>query len=110
MKSNLVSASVLAISALAFFGSTSSFAEGRDPFPQDQVNTVSTKSRTDVRAELLQAQRDGSYKANLGNDFGDAQAAPAPAPASGKTRAEVKAEIGTVASTSALEHDYPVVQ
>jgi hypothetical protein len=108
MKSNLVSASVLAISALAFFGSTSSFAEGRDPFPQDQVNTVSTKSRTDVRAELLQAQRDGSYKANLGNDFGDAQAAPAPA--SGKTRAEVKAEIGTVASTSALEHDYPVVQ
>jgi hypothetical protein len=52
MKSNLVSASVLAVSALAFFGSASSFAEGRDPFPQDQVNTVSTKTRADVRAEL----------------------------------------------------------
>ena len=107
MKSNLVSASVLAVSALAFFGSASSFAEGRDPYPLDQVNnTVSTKTRADVRAELLEAQRDGSYKANLGNDYGDAHASPA----SGKTRAEVKAEIGTVVSTAALERDYPVVQ
>ena len=106
MKSNLVSASVLAVSALAFFGSASSFAEGRDPFPLDQTNAVSTKSRADVRAELVQAQRDGSYKANLGNDYGDAHAAPA----SGKARAEVKAEIGTAISTAALERDYPVVQ
>ncbi len=106
MKSNLVSASVLAVSALAFFGSASSFAEGRDPYPLDQVNAVSTKSRADVRAELLQAQRDGSYRANLGNDYGDAHAAPA----SGKTRAEVKAEADTAVSTAALERDYPVVQ
>lgn len=57
MKSNLVSASILAVSALAFFGSASSFAEGRDPFPQEKVNTVSTKTRADVKAELLQAPR-----------------------------------------------------
>jgi hypothetical protein len=107
MKSNLVSASVLAISAVAIFGSASSFAEGRDPYPLDQVNTtVSTKTRAEVKAELVQAQREGSYKVNLGNDFGDAHAVPA----SGKTRAEVKAEIGKVASTAALERDYPVVQ
>ena len=57
MKSNLVSASVLAVSALAFFGSASSFAEGRDPFPQDQVKSVSTKTRADVRAELVAARQ-----------------------------------------------------
>jgi hypothetical protein len=105
MKSNLVSASVLAVSALAFFGSASSFAEGRDPFPLDQVNAVSTKSRADVRAELVQAQRQG-YNVNLGNTYGDAQAAPA----STKSRAEVKAEAGTAVSVSAIERDYPVVQ
>lgn len=106
MKSNLVSASVLAVSALAFFGSASSFAEGRDPYPLDQVNTVSTKSRADVRAELLQAQRDGSYKANLGNTYQDIHAAPT----SDKTRAEVKAEAGAAVSVSAIDRDYPVVQ
>jgi hypothetical protein len=107
MKSNLVSASVLAISALAFFGSTSSFAEGRDPFPQDQVKSVSTKTRAEVRAELAQAQREG-YSVNIvDSTYQSPEASP---PVSSKTRAEVKAEIGAPVSTAALEHGYPVVQ
>ena len=105
MKSNLVSASILAVSALAFFGSASSFAEGRDPFPQDQVKSVSTKTRAEVKAELLQAQREG-YSANIGRTYQDVYTAPA----SGKTRAEVKAEIGTTVSAAALDRGYPVVQ
>ncbi|WP_411881392.1 DUF4148 domain-containing protein [Polaromonas sp. YR568] len=105
MKSNLVSASVLAVSALAFFGSASSFAEGRDPFPQDKVNTVSTKTRADVKAELLQAQREG-YSVNISPTYQDVYTAPV----SGKARAEVKAEIGTTVSGAALDRDYPVVQ
>jgi hypothetical protein len=105
MKSNLVSASVLAVSALAFFGSASSFAEGRDPFPQDQANSVSTKTRADVKAELLQAQREG-YSVNITPTYQDVYTAPV----SGKTRAEVKAEIGTTVSAVALDRDYPVVQ
>ncbi|WP_411886464.1 DUF4148 domain-containing protein [Polaromonas sp. YR568] len=105
MKSNLVSASILAVSALAFFGSASSFAEGRDPFPQDQVKSVSTKTRAEVRAELAQAQREG-YSANIGPTYQDVYTAPV----SGKTRAEVKAEIGTRVSAAALDRDYSVVQ
>lgn len=106
MKSNLVSASVLAVSALAFFGSASSFAEGRDPFAQDQVNAVSTKSRAEVRAELAQAQREG-YSVNIAPNY---QAPEASAPVSSKTRAEVKAEAGSAVSISAIDRDYPVVQ
>ncbi|SDO08311.1 DUF4148 domain-containing protein [Polaromonas sp. JS666] len=105
MKSNLVSASVLAVSALAFFGSASSFAEGRDPFAQDQVKSVSTKTRAEVKAELAQAQREG-YSVNIGRTYQDVYSAPA----SSKTRAEVKAEIGTTVSASALDRDFPVVQ
>ncbi|MFS2035767.1 DUF4148 domain-containing protein [Polaromonas sp. CT11-55] len=106
MKSNLVSASVLAVSALAFFGSASSFAEGRDPFAQDQVKSVSTKTRAEVKAELAQAQREG-YSVNIGRTY---QAPEASAPVSTKSRAEVKAEIGTTVSASAFDRDYPVVQ
>jgi hypothetical protein len=106
MKSNLVSASVLAISALAFFGSASSFAEGRDPFPQDKVNTVSTKSRAEVKAELVQAQREG-YSVNIAPSY---QAPEAAGLVSTKNRAEVKAEAAAPVSVSALDRDYPVVQ
>jgi len=88
MKSNLVSASVLAIAALATFGSASSFAEGRDPYPLDQVSAASTKTRAEVQAELLQAQREG-YNVNLGNTYADVKVAPV----SNKTRAEVRAEL-----------------
>lgn len=107
MKSTLVSASILAIAALA---SANSFAEGRDPYPLDQLDQVSaasTKTRADVQAELLQAQRAG-YDANLNSGYKQVKAAPA----STRTRAEVKAEAssGTAVSVSALEHAYPAVQ
>ena len=104
MKSSLVSASILAIAALA---SASSFAEGRDPFPLDQVSAASTKTRADVQAELQQAQREG-YDANLNSGYKQVKAAPAGT----RTRAEVKAEAssGTAVSVSALEHAYPAAQ
>ncbi len=105
MKSNLVSASILAIAALATFGSTSSFAEGSDPYPLDQVSAASTKTRAEVRAELLQAQRAG-YNVNLGNTYPDVKVAPI----SNKTRAEVKAEITASSPGYSIEHDYPTVQ
>jgi len=87
MKSNLVSASILAIAALATFGSASSFAEDT-PFPQDNVSATSTKTRAEVQAELLQAQREG-YNVNLNNTYADVKVAPV----SNKTRAEVRAEL-----------------
>lgn len=105
MKSNLVTASVLAVSALAFFGSASSYAEGRDPFPQDQVKSVSTKTRAEVKAELQQAQREG-YSVNISPTDQNVYTAPA----SGKTRAEVKAQIGSPMSAATLDREYPVVQ
>ena len=110
MKSTLVSASILAIAALA---SANSFAEGRDPYPLnqlDQVSVASTKTRADVQAELREAQREG-YSVNIGNTYQDP--AFSGTPASTRTRAEVKAEAssaGTTVSVSALEHAYPAVQ
>lgn len=110
MKSNLVSASILAIAALA---SASSFAEGRDPYPLDrleQASAASTKTRADVQAELLQAQRTG-YSVNIARTFQDPTFDSKPD--SARTRAEVKAEAvstGSAVSVSALEHAYPAAQ
>lgn len=93
MKSNLVSASVLAISALAFFGSASSFAQssnlpGDNNYLRiDSAPAASGKTRADVRAELLQSPP----TANTGdNNYLRIDGAPA---ASGKTRADVRAEL-----------------
>ncbi len=83
MKSNLVSASVLALAALATLGSANSFAES-DPFPQVNVSAASGKTRADVRAELLQAQRAG-YDVKVGNTYQDVNVAPA-----SKTRSEIR--------------------
>ena len=106
MQSKLVSASILAIAAL---GSASSFAEGYIPGLSDQVTVSSTKTRAEVRAELLQAQREG-YTVNVGNTYQAPKSTPAP---SSKTRAEVKAEVaasGPRVSGSTIERTYPVVQ
>ena len=104
MKSNLASASVLALAALATLGSASSFAES-NPFPQTGASTASSKTRAEVRAELLQAQRAG-YDVKIGTTYQDVTAAPA----SSKSRAEVRTETGAQVSTSLIEHAYPVVQ
>ena len=55
MTSKLVSASVIAIAALAPFASTSSFAEGHSlylPNQSAQASVPSTLTRAEVRAEL----------------------------------------------------------
>ncbi|MGH6637206.1 MAG: DUF4148 domain-containing protein [Polaromonas sp.] len=106
MQSKLVSASILAIAALS---SASSFAEGYIPGLSDQASVTSTKTRAEVRAELLQAQREG-YTVNIGNTY---QAQDSSTPTHSKTRAEVKAEAAasdTRVSGSTIERAYPVVQ
>ena len=100
MTSKIISASVLAIAALA---SVSSFAES-NPFPQ-VAQTASNTSRTQVQAELAQAQREG-YSATISNTWQDTNTAPV----SNRTRAEVKREAGSAVSVSAIERLYPVVQ
>lgn len=103
MKSKLISASVLAFAALA---AGSSFAEGRDIYPASNASAVSTKTRADVQAELAQAQRNG-YNVNIGRNWTGDNAVST----SNRSRDEVRREAASaVVSTSALEHDYPVVR
>lgn len=107
MKSKLASAAILAIAALT---SASSFAEGYIPGLSDQVSVTSTKTRAEVRAELLQAQREG-YTVNIDRTYQAPESTPANAGT--KTRAEVKAEVaasGSRVSGSVIERAYPVVQ
>jgi len=86
MKSTkLVSASVLALAALA---SANSFAQDSN-YPGNEVSAASTLSRADVRAELAQSPRT-SYQVNSDSGYPGTDAAPV---ASTKTRAEVRAEL-----------------
>jgi hypothetical protein len=110
MKSKFISASVFAVAGLL---SVSSFAEGGNayPAPSYEQNT-STVTREQVKAELAQAKRDGTF-----TTFTARNSAYPPAPVanagSGKTRAEVKAELmaaGPRASHFEVEHNYPFVQ
>jgi hypothetical protein len=109
MKSKLISVSIFVAAGLL---SVSSFADSGDFYPASPYGqNTSTLTRTEVKAELLQAQRAG-YSSQLRND-----SAYPPAPlahaGSGKTRAEVKAElmaVGPRASVYEIEHGYPVVQ
>jgi hypothetical protein len=86
MKSTkLVSASVLALAALA---SANSFAQDSN-YPGNEVSAASTRTRADVRAELLQTPR-ASYQTNSDSSYPGADATPV---AGTKTRAEVRAEL-----------------
>jgi Domain of unknown function (DUF4148) len=92
MKSKLISASVFAAAGLL---SVSSFADSGNgefyPVPQYGQNT-STVTRDQVKAELAQAKRDGTLT-NLANNDSAYPPAPVATAGSGKTRAEVKAEL-----------------
>lgn len=90
MAPKLFSAALVAAATLAAYGSScSSFAEVPIPGLPDQVSASSgMKTREDVRAELVQAQRQG-YALSSTNAFPPAAAAPA----SQLTRAEVKADV-----------------
>lgn len=86
MKSTkLVSASVLALAALA---SANSFAQDSN-YPGNEVSAASTLSRADVRAELAQSPR-ASYQVNSDSSYPGTDATPV---AGTKTRAEVRAEL-----------------
>jgi hypothetical protein len=67
MKSTLLSASVLALATLA---AGSSYAEGREPFPEVNAPSLaqSATTRAEVKAELLQAQRQG-FSANIARNW-----------------------------------------
>lgn len=57
MKSRTLSAAVL---ALAAFTSMAASAESFNPYLFDQMKAPTTKTRAEVKAELLQAQREGA--------------------------------------------------
>ena len=77
---------IAATLVFAFAGAGSAFAqEGTQDFAPAQQ--LSTKSRAEVRAELLAAQRDGTLEIS---HYGEAS--PAPLAASTLTRAQVVAE------------------
>lgn len=88
MASKLFSAALVV--AAAYGSSCSSFAEGPIPGLSDQVSASSgMKTREEVRAELLQAQRQG-YSLSSINAFPPATVQAAASP---KTRADIKAEV-----------------
>jgi Domain of unknown function (DUF4148) len=95
--------------------SVSSFADsGNGEFypVQKYGQATSTVTRAEVKAELAQAQRDGSLT-NFNNN--DAAYPPAPVANAGssKTRAEVKAELmaaSPLAPQYEVDHNYPNVQ
>lgn len=75
---------IIATTLIALVGAGSAFAqEGTQDFPAAQ--TLSTKSRADVKSELAAAQRAGTV--------GYGEASPAPVPASTLTRTQVVAEL-----------------
>lgn len=77
---------IAATLVVAFAGAGSAFAqEGTQDFPNAQQ--LSSKSRAEVRAELLAAQRDGTLQHD-----NSGEASPAPIAASTLTRAQVRAE------------------
>lgn len=57
MKSRIITAAVL---ALAAFTSVAASADSFNPYLFDQMKAPTTKTRAEVRAELLQAQREGA--------------------------------------------------
>ncbi len=109
MNSKLLSASVLALSALA---SANSFAESGDyvpPVPYGQ--SVSNVTRAEVRAELFEAKRDGLIPGFVNDSTGPI--ALSQQPADTKTRAEVRAELMAARPLPidySVDHDYPVIQ
>jgi hypothetical protein len=112
MKSKLISASVFAVAGLLSF---SSFADNGNgdfyPAPQYGQNT-STVTRDQVKAELAQAKRDGTLS-NFANNDAAYPPAPVANAGSGKTRAQVKAELtaaGPRAPQYLVEQSYPFVQ
>ncbi|SFC68360.1 protein of unknown function [Polaromonas sp. OV174] len=103
MKSNFITAAVIAVAALT---SVAASADTYDKYLFDQVQATSTKTRAEVNAELVQAQRQG-YTLSSRNPFPPANTQAV----ASKTRAEVRAEVtpSSIAGASAFERNYPVI-
>lgn len=97
--------------ATNLFAAIATFAVAGSVFAQEYVQPgagfVSTKSRAEVKAELLQARASGSLQISE-------SAYPAiPSATSNKSRREVQAELAQARETGALrvlDDEYPVVQ
>jgi hypothetical protein len=57
MKSNIITAAVVAVAA---FTSVAASADTFNPYLFDQMKAPATKTRAEVKAEFLQAQREGT--------------------------------------------------
>lgn len=90
--SRIVSSIVLAAAALV---SASAFADSGEAFVNQPA--VSTKSRADVKNELLQAQRQGY------NSSGNFKNYPELAVTSTQTRAEVRAQLASAGNVASSE-------
>jgi len=64
MKSNLIAAAVVAVAALT---SVAASAETFNSYLFDQMQAPTTKTRAEVKAEVLQAQREGASVASSYN-------------------------------------------
>ncbi|GBU15407.1 hypothetical protein AwPolaro_07850 [Polaromonas sp.] len=97
--------------ALAAMVAGSAFA-GDSSYPSSVASSSpSTVTRAQVQAELLQAQKNGAWRATLDDhDYPTIQAVGTP-----KTRAEVQAELAQAQksghwSSSLDDHSYPTIQ
>jgi Domain of unknown function (DUF4148) len=110
MKSKLISASVFAAAGLLSVGSFAQTGDMNSASAYGQ--STSTVTRDQVKAELAQAKRDGTLS-NFANNDAAYPPAPVANAGSGKTRAEVKAELsaaGPRAPQYLVEQNYPFVQ
>lgn len=94
MKKSILSSALFTVAAL---GAGSAFAGGSNNYPADKTSSVSTKTRTQVKAELAEAIHMGDIIVDSERGLTAYQlnpsAYPARAPAMGKTRAQVQDEL-----------------
>lgn len=93
-----------ALIAIASLSAASAFA-GDNDYPGVQTNTLSNTTRAEVRAEAIQAKREGDVMEN-NHDYPVAAAQET----SGKTREQVKAELNAAMRSGyslRIDHNYP---
>ena len=94
MKKSILSTALFTLAAL---GASSAFAGGGNKYPSGQPDSVSTKTRAQVKAELAEAVRIGEIIADSERGLTAYQLNPSAYPARpsamGKTRAQVQDEL-----------------
>ena len=94
--SKFVASTLIAMAALA---GTSAFAEGRTGYSEDITPSTSNLTRAEVRAEAIQARKDGALIQSNGNNY---PAAVSQNAQTSKTRAEVQAEYRAARQAGAI--------